>query len=108
MTLNGDARDEAERELRPYAALCDQVESSGGHVRLVRELDGFALVVDVPTTPKRRRYRFAGLSFSTISDLDKVAEVLLAWVGVTERRRHEDALVAGLQSAMASPDREDG
>jgi len=80
-----------EAATRPFAALCDHVELSGGHVRLVRDVDGFALVIDLPTSAKRRRFRFAGLSFSSISDLDVVAETLLAWIEVTQVRGAERA-----------------
>jgi hypothetical protein len=72
---------------RPYVALCDDVEMAGGHVRLIRDAEGFALVVDLPTSAKLRRFRFGGLSFSTISDLDDVADALRLWVAVTERRK---------------------
>jgi len=77
---------------------------SGGHVRLIREADGFALVIDLPTSAKRRRFRFAGLSFSTISDLESVAEMLLAWVEVTERRKQGHALATTPSAATAGPD----
>ena len=68
-----------------YATLCDRVELCGGHVRLARDPDGFVLFVDIPIGRRRRRARFAGISFASITELDDHSQVLHSWVSATLR-----------------------